>query len=762
MRRVIFFLFLLFCSGICLGLITAFDIKLLLLILIILLTISIVRYLNGRKIHCHIYLLVFCCGIFLSSRSISDLKNVSNSLSDHFVTLNGQIFGDAATNGNVSVFTLYGCTISSDDGKCFYNRKVKVVDYRNDKKYIIPFNYVTIKGEFKKNEIYKNSGTFMGDRLLFKDGICGTVILDYNFNISSKECKERQISRFLYNYRTNVEKVIDIYSNDDSRNILKGILFGDTSGIDDYYKSFQESGTVHIFAVSGYNIWLVFHIISSIFVFIKNTWIKTLLVIGILGIYTAMSGFAASALRAFLMASTVLLGRVMKRDSDAMTSLGAAGILMLSFNPLQIMDIGFLLSFISVLSIIIIMPKLNSIRFPLHGKIMDAVLLTLSVQIGITPIVIYYFNSFPLLSVISNIIVVPLVSAITVLSIFLYIFHYIMPFLSILAGSIINLLVRVILHITEFISSLPYSNLNIISPGIFQIALYYIVLAVFLGLLKIDDSYRKRAGYGIILAILFFMASYALPSNMVINFIDVGQGDCILITSPDKKHILIDGGGKPQNLYSSVDVGRDVLLPYLYKHGVNKIDLIISTHSHDDHIGGLLPVIEDFNYERIVCGQYGDNRLHREFEFEDDVISGVEEGDVIKVGKYIELYILNPSNMEEDENDCSIVTQLVYKDFSALFTGDISADVEKGLNVVSADILKIPHHGSAASLDQYFLERVNPQVAVICVGDNNYGHPSDTIIKTIEEKGIKLYRTDRDGEITITTNGREFWVSTFM
>ncbi|GAI01984.1 unnamed protein product [marine sediment metagenome] len=226
----------------------------------------------------------------------------------------------------------------------------------------------------------------------------------------------------------------------------------------------------------------------------------------------------------------------------------------------------------------------------------------------------------------------------------------------------------------------------------------------------------------------------------------MGEGDCILIEAPKKYNILIDGGGTPR---STFDVGSKIVIPYLRRKGINKINLLVLTHPHLDHLEyrEFISIIKEKNIPYYQANA-GDN-----FVF----------------SKNMEMLLLNPiytSSIynESDFNNASIVVKLFYKNSKFLFTGDIEEIAEKRMlvwqNNLKTDILKVAHHGSSSSSSLEFLNEVDPIIAVISVGKNNFGHPSPKIIERLEDKNIKVYRTDENGTIIIRTDGKKYWVRT--
>lgn len=247
-----------------------------------------------------------------------------------------------------------------------------------------------------------------------------------------------------------------------------------------------------------------------------------------------------------------------------------------------------------------------------------------------------------------------------------------------------------------------------------------------------------------------------------VNFYDVGQGDAIFIETPDKKQILVDGG---PDLTILEKLGKE--LPFWDRY----IDLVILTHPEADHIGGLIEVIKRYEIGGILTtGVIRDTAEYREWrkviEKENISTSTVQAGGVINLGEDIQLIILYPfENLSDIElkrsNNSSIVTQLVYKDFELLLTGDIEKKIERalvnsGINLES-DILKIPHHGSKTSSTKDFINAVNPIVAIIQSGkDNPYGHPHQSVLNTLSN--IITFITGRDGDVEILSDGIKFQI----
>ena len=337
-------------------------------------------------------------------------------------------------------------------------------------------------------------------------------------------------------------------------------------------------------------------------------------------------------------------------------------------------------------------------------------------------------------------------------------------------------MLNLITLIAKLFSSLPYAFIYVAQPSILVIILYYLTVLFIIKMFNekiLWQKIRKKAVLivlSITLIIIIIQVFYP-TDNLKVNYINVGQGDCILIEAPNKINILIDGGGTPQ---SDFDVGSKIVIPYLRRKGINEIDLLIVTHPHLDHLEGLLPVLKEFRVDMVLdSGVMCDSSEYKEF-ISLILKKGIpyhkaKAGDNFIFNNNLEIFLLNPlydSDFyeESDFNNASIVVKLFYKNADFLFTGDIEEATEKKLlvwqNILQSDILKVGHHGSETSTSIEFLDKVDPGIAVITVGKNHFGHPSQKIIERLEDRDIRIYRTDEDGTIIIRTNGQEYWIRT--
>lgn len=283
----------------------------------------------------------------------------------------------------------------------------------------------------------------------------------------------------------------------------------------------------------------------------------------------------------------------------------------------------------------------------------------------------------------------------------------------------------------------------------------------------------KKIRFSLILVIfscLFIVNSGYGLEPLRVTFLDVWQGDSILIQTPREKVILIDGGQCANEEYNSFfDAGRDVVVPFLKEKGIEHIDVVVMSHAHRDHVGGLLNVLEEFSVGKVLDpGYVHTTEVYEEFlklvKDKNIPYSNPKTGERLLCDKRLEVVVLNPPKKffsgDDACNKNSLAIKMQYKKIGFLFTGDIGREAKgylvktfpKGLK---SDVLKVSHHGSDESFLEGFLEKVNPRVVIISVGKGNrFGHPGGKISEILKREGIRLFRTDQDGFIQICTDGK--------
>ncbi len=457
--------------------------------------------------------------------------------------------------------------------------------------------------------------------------------------------------------------------------------------------------------------------------------------------FMLITGFAPSIVRASVMAGMVLLSRMIDKDCDFATSIALAALVMEIVNPLCVFDLGFQFSFCATIGIVLMSNKISRF-FETHNitKVVAEILgITIAAQLSVIPIMVNYFNQVSIISVLSNLIVVPLTGVITVLG-FLLSGVSTLPLLANPIAFIVTILVGFVKLVSQYAADIPGATLKIPDFGVFGTVIYFMGLYAFFNFKKTIDFMRKRkqVSFAVVAILLVVMLNFLPDGKLKITVFDVGQGDSVLISTPKGQHVLVDTGD-----------GKTKLSSVLLGMGISNLDLVILTHPHSDHVGGLEELQKWIPIKKIL----------RE---------NIQSGNFISLEDGLRIDFLNPQSavLSTDDslaNEQSIVSEVTYGRFNILMTGDIGFETENILvsnrMFENVEVLKVGHHGSNYSSDENFLSYNAFQNGIISVGKNMYGHPSSETIERLKESGCQVFRTDYDGAVNIATDGNEYTIS---
>ena len=641
--------------------------------------------------------------------------------------------------------------------------KVKIVNSknsaRNGTKLYIRVNKKTnievgdmllINGTYLEPDVARNERGFNYKEYLKTLEIYGTVEINHY-----KVIKKGRINKLiLYTARlkeilkSNISKVIKKAEN---KNLLIAMILGDTEDLSEELKTdFLNSNLYHILSVSGGQVSNIIIGITILFRLLKiHKKIMDVLCIVILIEFMFLTGLTPSIIRACIMCIISLISGLIIRRYDIANSLGISLLIILINNPFAINSLSVLLSYFGFLGIIVLgsftIKEVNKvIKNNILRYILNIVISSVAAQIFIFPIILYIFGTISLTFIFSNLLIIPLSTVITIIGLFimicpLQIFGFVEP------------LIELTINIVGFFSNIGISKIYCIIPNIKEIITYYVMSLYLYYMLrrdyiyKIKHFFRKYKKIIVIILLLSIGTSYIyknIPKDLYINFIDVGQGDSTLITTQFNKKILIDGGGS--EFGSTFDVGEKTLLPYLLKKKIHKLDYVIISHFDSDHVGGILTILEELNVKQVLIPkqvEYSENynKFLDIIKKRNIKVKIVGEGNTINIDKNTYLDILWPEEKQITDNvlnNNSLIVRLCYKNFKMLFTGDIEEIAEQKLlqkyektEKLTADILKVAHHGSKSSSIAEFLEKVNPRIALIGVGKNNkFGHPNAGVL----------------------------------
>ncbi len=550
-----------------------------------------------------------------------------------------------------------------------------------------------------------------------------------------------------YSFEENRKTPIDVYEkaiyrarnaflqavSEDTRGMISGVLFGDTSYIEeDVYEEFRGNGTAHILAVSGLHIGIMYGIYKKLAGRRRSALALTALLV-MLFLYGSLAMWSTSSCRAILMIIVSVLGRYMDRRSDMLTSMSVAAFILIANNPYVIFGASFQMSFLAITSIAFLRPVMPD-------AVPESLSTAFAVNLGLLAYQMYNFNYISAVSIVANI---PII----------YMTGYFVP-TALIGFCMFSLgfgweLMRpivegfaIMLEKTNHIMNFGgHSGSDAAALPFFVII--FLICGVFFAASESFYIMRKRKDFKKILwafVIIFAISAagegvtYSPITHDDIIFVDVGQGDCMHIKAGGK-NILIDGGGS-----ADYNIGKNKLKPYLLKNGVSRLEGAVATHRHTDHYKGLTELREALNEFKI----YTEMTAGRKITLAEEV--------------YIEtLWPLSLAEgaLQEENKDCSVF-MLNYKGYKTLITGDLDSDGEAEMlrhygesDALRADVLKVGHHGSKTSTSAEFLQAVAPKVAVIQVGQNNYGHPTAETLKTLEDFGCLTLRNDLHGAVGV-------------
>ncbi|NLL04266.1 MAG: DNA internalization-related competence protein ComEC/Rec2 [Clostridiaceae bacterium] len=635
---------------------------------------------------------------------------------------------------------------------------------------------VTVSGTLNIPKDRTNPAGFSYRSYLSHNGISATIfVMDYNIKIGDKN-KGNFLIQLGLDLRARIVNVINRSLPPQQAGLLNGMLIGYKQDLsEEVQEAFSISGLSHIMAVSGSNVGFI--VLPLVFLFKKlkiRQKYANIAIIVVLILFILVTGFEPSVLRAVIMAIVILIGQMIWRDTEIFTSISFAALVLLLYNPGILFNIGFQLSFAATISLVLFYKNLKqmlSFKF-IPSFIVDVLAATISAQIGVLPITVFYFNTVSVVSIISNLLVVPVVEFITILGSLMAILGQIHIVFSILLGYINNVLLSFVLYVTKFSADMPWAVKTIITPSILMVICYYAVIMYFFWY-RPKYNTKLNIKYCIIVFLLIFgtfIFSALIPKGLEVVFLDVGQGDSAFIRTSKGKTILIDGGGYSSASANSTSVGENIVIPFLLDYGVDRVDLIVATHGHDDHMQGLIPVMKKMKVGNLIIPQVpldsGLKKLYDIAQEEKIKVQMCAKGDVIKLDNWTRLDVLWPKEdaliRESASNNNSLLLKLSFRDVKILFTGDIEKEAEEIIikdNVdLKSDVLKVAHHGSDTSTTEAFLECTNPDIAVISVGKNNFGHPSKVVLNRLEERQIIEFRTDHDGAIVLKTYGSDIKV----
>lgn len=760
------------------------------------------------------------------SGKIKEIK--TDGLSDtYYIMADSIVSSEFAYKGKIGIviYTSAGKERKNNPG----NTDHIYLDYING-------DYICMSGTVSVPDSATNPGTF--DQYIYLRNK-GYYLCISNGTIESGNHRPYSIEGFLYGIKNRCTKIIDNSFDSESAGIVKAMLVADKSTLDKNIKKlYSENGIAHIMAISGVHVAIIgMTLYGSLRKLRIGRLISGTFSIAIIILYGIMTGMSSSTERAVIMLILSIAAEYFGRKTDAPTSMGFAMIIMVLGNPYVILDAGFQLSFAAITGVTVVAPQLRKLlrmfkcfikeadekKKQKHKKIMslrkmiikliDALVVGIASFITTTPVIIYYYYQFPPYSILINLIVIPLVSLIVGGSILVVLTGLFFAGAAVVMTYPVRLILFGYKYLCIFASGLPGASVLVGHISIGMVFVYYLSVVLIFAILRMIRIGKTERGepilYLMLATVLFLTVVYEVYSydkSLKIVYMDVGQGDGVLLRTSGHGGILIDGGSS-----SNKRVGEYVMVPVLKYYGVSEVEYAFVSHGDVDHVSGLEYLLNEeqsgVHVVNLVLPEYGDQDALQELKSEATAnnvnIIYMKPGDNITYNhqhaETINIECLYPDEEAGqgvlDTNNLSMILKTTITwdvreadienlnkssdsdaSLSLLFVGDAGIAAEQRLielygknslgeisDSIACDILKVGHHGSRNSSGSDFLKRVSAMYGIISCGkDNRYGHPHAETLERLKMADTKYMTTKEHGAIILSIERGDWSLSGYI
>ena len=732
---------------------------------------------------------IFFAGLIRALNSFNLADELDNLISN-FATIKGQIIShsDVSIKNQKTKFLFRADSANINQEKYNDVNTKFLVSIDNeiiDEKFEIG-DYVEFSGKLRTPNPSSNPYQFDYEKYLLNKDVKNILYVDSYKKLKSVDKADKWYYA-LNKFEKIRNKIIETHAkNIKSPNleILGGIVFGsETINPDEEIKeNFKNSGLLHLLAASGLNVALIYGIwwwIASLIRFPYNLSILTGAICVIL--YTFMTGFPPSILRASIMLLFVLFGKIIDRNANSLALIFFVGFLMLLISPKMIFDIGFQLSFIVTIGLVVCVPVIiskfdnldkkfkekykNSSRFKKYliflfspSALASVVAVPLVAQLFVIPLQMHYFNNFAPFSLLANIAVVPFIGVLSFLGFVSSILALIPGFDGIIIkifDFIANIFLTLLVKISEFFASFKISLISTYALNIFQIFDFWIIVLFLTLNLKTNFKNKKHLILLLVSILLFFLSFIKIENfknELEIMMFDVENADSFLIKTPKNKYIMIDTGKKS---YKGTSSAQLIINKYLKNKRINSLEVLIITHFDMDHCAGTIDILKENKVKQVIIQKDEAKSL-----ISDEILNYLKNNKInYKIAKNDEIvyqekdltfktYVPLVENNKNIDNEASIVTLLNYKNKNVLFmadSGHVGYENIKTFLPNKIDILKIGHHGAKGSITDEMIKELKPDYALISVGFNKFNHPHFSTIEILDRNNIKTISTKNFG-----------------
>lgn len=756
MRRALLWNVILFLLGILASVYLAADF---LTLFAMLLLVVLVKGLLGRERR-FILLLCMCLsflvgGLEVEWQSVRKMEFLK-LYQENYVYIYGKIVNEPDIGTDHTKLTVK-CSYVELEGKKHQTREKVLVSVEAGEKQWRYGDVLSVEGIISRPLGQMNEKGFSYESYLRAHGIAATMY-----------CEEEQIRVYQneaglpWKVKTFVLGQIDRFVPGDAGALLKGIALGDKSSFTPEMKDiFARAGISHIVVVSGMHMSILMLFVMYV---CKRFGLKKrargVAAAAVVVFFMCMVGFTPSVLRAGITCIIAMLAILLRRKKDFLTTMATAAAVVAIINPYSLFDVSFQLSFAATLGIVYLANPIKKLIDFLPDMLAEIIAMSVAANIATLPIIVWFFSDVSTISVVTNVLVVPLLNILFIGTFFMAALGGIFPPLGSLMGYFLGGMAKMILYIAERLAALPYATVALPRPPMMFNVYYYAALyAVWM----LTERRRVQEMKLLLcctaaLALSLCVLQYWTAETVRMEFINVGQGDSCMVRLPNRHHILIDTGEKGNGTTNNV-------VDYLKKRGIYTLDCIYISHADSDHSGGLEEILGSIKVKKIAVPQLNIRSKDMEELIQMAIRQGVpvelvSAGDSYKV-EDMEIKALWPvpisgnSNVAND-NNLSMVLQITYQENTALFMGDLEEEAEEMLVHTEAvpvcDILKVAHHGSKTGTGNTLLDKTNPQYSVVSVGKNSYGHPASEVLERLKNHGSEILRTDVLGNIVFRFN----------
>lgn len=592
-------------------------------------------------------------------------------------------------------------------------------------------------------------------RVSKKIGLSGKFS-DENIKVIEKKLSYFSPIDLGYIIKISVLQRIENYFGGSDKGITKALLIGDKSEVPKLiYNAFKTSGMSHMIAVSGMHINIILAMITGFFFVTGMKRSKTALFLSMLlmWMFVFVTGCAPSSFRAGIMTTLLLLSFLINKASDNLNSLGFATLFILIISPAAAFDPGFMLSVAATFSILLFSaPIKNKLSF-LPGALGDVLSVTIAGQIATMPVLTCIFGTIPVFGIISNLLICPLLTFIMIISVFAVILGG-LPILGAVFIWVVNIFSNGMAAVALIVSRIPGASLALGQPDVLRL-LGYTLLCVALYYLLIDKKIKACAFCAtslLIYSTIFICLVFSQTAKF--TFVNVKHGDCMIFRN-SKMAVMFDSGGSDFS-----DVAADILIPYLDRQGIRKIDVAFITHYHSDHCKSYIKLLEEGRINRIVLPEnICDADIRKEIvnaaKTSNTKVCCILGGEKLNFGG---LEVSTFNTYRDDDINNGIIYAVKYGESSAMISGDADMEGEKRAipfaTANKSDILKVSHHGSYTSSGSTYVKAVGASVAVISA--SKYDTVSEKTRDVLKENFNEIYETSSNGTIEFIADREKF------